>query len=425
MRKLVSAVMLMSIAVVGLGSANPAGATAGTTNIDYRCVATYGEPTVEGLYTDTVRDVVRDQLDAALAANPISVNVAYSTPSNGSPGRPLKSDPSFSVNAAIPQFEIPVVPGSDVKEANLTVQPGGYGTVNMAGAGVSPAAIQQSFPVPAWSPLNLKSPPVGGVSAPVTISGSATPSALGTINYQPGPVRLVASVYLRVNILFNNNKVTQPLVLDCLPEAPVANVGPGTNVVTDPYPCRADRPAPPHGFSDVASNKFYNNSVSWLVASNITSGVAPGLFGPDKTVTRGQMAAFLWNLQCKPEATSNHTFTDVAPPAYYDTPVSWLVEAGVTGGVAPGKFGPSAKVTRGQMATFLWALAGSPAPVGSPGFVDVNPEASYATPVAWLVEAGVTGGTSATTFSPSAPVTRGQMAVFLDQYDRNVWPPTV
>ena len=49
MRKLVSAVMLMSIAVVGLGSANPAGATAGTTNIDYRCVATYGEHTVEGL----------------------------------------------------------------------------------------------------------------------------------------------------------------------------------------------------------------------------------------------------------------------------------------------------------------------------------------------------------------------------------------
>ena len=44
------------IAVVGLGSANPAGATAGTTNIDYRCVATYGEPTVEGLYTDTVRE---------------------------------------------------------------------------------------------------------------------------------------------------------------------------------------------------------------------------------------------------------------------------------------------------------------------------------------------------------------------------------
>lgn len=164
-------------------------------------------------------------------------------------------------------------------------------------------------------------------SAPVTISGSATPSALGTINYQPGPVRLVASVYLRVNILFNNNKVTQPLVLDCPPEAPVANVGPGTNVVTDPYPCRADRPAPPHGFSDVASNKFYNNSVSWLVASNITSGVAPGLFGPDKTVTQGADGG----VPLEPSVQARSHFQPYVhrrgPTLPTTTPVSWLVEA--------------------------------------------------------------------------------------------------
>ncbi len=50
---------------------------------------------------------------------------------------------------------------------------------------------------------------------------------------------------------------------------------------------------------------------------------------------------------------------------------------------------------------------------GAATFLDVPRGAYFAEPVAWMVEQGITRGTSATTFSPNDPVTRGQLATFL------------
>lgn len=114
--------------------------------------------------------------------------------------------------------------------------------------------------------------------------------------------------------------------------------------------CRTHRPASPHGFGDVESDAFYNDSVSWLVESGITGGVAPGHFRPGSTVDRGQMAAFLWRLKCQPTPIGSHSFSDVSPTAYYNTAVSWLAEARVVVGTGAGRYSPDQPVTRGEMA---------------------------------------------------------------------------
>ena len=418
MRKLVSVLLLL--AAFGLALASPATADTGTASIAYQCGATYTGGSTTGLFGTTLRDELKSQIDSALAEEPISVDLDYDTPDSGEPNQALATDPSFGVEAFIPSFEIPPIDGVTVEAATLTVNAGGFGTINLSGAGVSPDSIQQAFPIPAWSPLDLKNPPAEGVAAGATISGSTTPSSEGVIAYRPGPVRIVATLYGRVSTFFGASSVTQPITIDCTPVAPAADIGPGTTVaVPDPYPCRADRPAEAHSFGDVSAGKFYNDAVSWLVASNITSGVAPGRYAPDDPVTRGQMATFLWRLQCRPAPEGTHGFTDVGPTSFYDTPVSWLVEAGITSGTAPGRFSPDGNVTRGQMAAFLWRLAGSPIPAGPPGFGDVPSGRFYTEPVAWLVETNITQGTAPGVFSPDAPVTRGQMAVFLDRYDTN------
>lgn len=46
-------------------------------------------------------------------------------------------------------------------------------------------------------------------------------------------------------------------------------------------------------------------------------------------------------------------------------------------------------------------------------FTDVSKTANYAQAVAWALDQGVTTGTSATTFSPKATCTRGQIVTFL------------
>jgi len=46
-------------------------------------------------------------------------------------------------------------------------------------------------------------------------------------------------------------------------------------------------------FSDVPSGAFYESSVDWAAANNITSGFGDGTFRPEAPVTRGQLVTFL------------------------------------------------------------------------------------------------------------------------------------
>lgn len=63
--------------------------------------------------------------------------------------------------------------------------------------------------------------------------------------------------------------------------------------------------------------------------------------------------------------------------------------------------------------TFLHRAAGKPAAEGANTFTDVDSAAYYHAAVLWAAEKGVTGGTSATTFSPAAPCSRAQIVTFL------------
>ena len=56
---------------------------------------------------------------------------------------------------------------------------------------------------------------------------------------------------------------------------------------------------------------------------------------------------------------------------------------------------------------FMWKQAGSPSAADA-SFTDVSSDA-----VNWAVETGVTGGTTATTFSPDTTCTRAQIVTFL------------
>ncbi|MBK6439417.1 MAG: S-layer homology domain-containing protein [Candidatus Microthrix sp.] len=130
-----------------------------------------------------------------------------------------------------------------------------------------------------------------------------------------------------------------------------------------------------------------------------------------------------WNLQpvqCAVGAAN--PFSDVAGSAWYRTPVLWLVQQGITTGTSPGIFSPDAPVTRGQMAVFLWRTAGQPTAFTPQSFNDV-PRGSYADKaVAWLAEQEITTGTRPGYFSPNDQVTRAQMATFLWRMIGSVYP---
>lgn len=110
----------------------------------------------------------------------------------------------------------------------------------------------------------------------------------------------------------------------------------------------------------------------------------------------------------------NNPFVDVKDSEFYTTPVIWAVENGITNGTSATTFGPNDPCTRGQIVTFLWRAAGSPEPTSSRNpFKDVKSSDYYYKAVLWAVEKGITNGVSATEFAPNATCTRGQVVTFL------------
>lgn len=167
-------------------------------------------------------------------------------------------------------------------------------------------------------------------------------------------------------------------------------------------------------FSDVAGGAYYNEAVRWAVKNGIASGTDAKHFSPDAACTRGQAVTFLWRAAgCPAPAPAKNPFVDVKPTDYCYDAVLWAVQTGVAKGTSASTFSPDAACTRGQIVTFLYRAAGSPSGYGNSGYTDV-PETSYcAAPVAWAVALRVTSGTSAITFSPDALCTRAQIVTFL------------
>ena len=154
--------------------------------------------------------------------------------------------------------------------------------------------------------------------------------------------------------------------------------------------------------------------MEWAVGEGITGGTSATTFSPYNVCTRAQAVTFLWRADGSPKPENScNPFTDVKAGSYYYDAVLWAVEQGITSGTTPTTFSPDATCTRGQIVTFLYHSWGDPEVETRASFRDVPAGAYYADPVNWAADWGVTGGTSATTFSPNAFCTRAQIVTFL------------
>ncbi|MGH8912496.1 MAG: S-layer homology domain-containing protein, partial [Acidimicrobiia bacterium] len=173
------------------------------------------------------------------------------------------------------------------------------------------------------------------------------------------------------------------------------------------------------GFSDIDGN-VHADAIERIAALGITKGCNPpdnDLFCPDALVTRGQMAAFLTRtLGITPPGVS--TFDDTVEHLF-EADIARLADAGITRGCNPpdnSRFCPDEVVTRGQMAAFL--VRAIDATAGTPeGFTDTKGHL-FEHDIAVLAAFGVTKGCNPPTnsrFCPDEPVSRDQMATFLDR----------
>ena len=171
--------------------------------------------------------------------------------------------------------------------------------------------------------------------------------------------------------------------------------------------------APEQIFADVPVDAYCYEAVKWAASEGITGGIGNNLFAPGRPCTRGQIVTFLWRAAGSPAPKSMSSFADVAEDAYYAKAVAWAVENGITGGTGNGKFSPDATCTRAQAVTFLYRASGSPAVSGSAAFSDVAADAYYASAVKWAEKNGITGGIGGGLFGSGNDCTRAQIVTFL------------
>ena len=177
-------------------------------------------------------------------------------------------------------------------------------------------------------------------------------------------------------------------------------------------------------YEDVTdSSKFWFKPTNYLTALGVVKGYEnQTLFKPAKECTRAQMLTFMWRLAGSPAPRSSTcTFSDVRSSDYFFKPVIWAVEKGITTGYSDGSFKPQNVCTRAQTVTFLWRMAGKPAPSStSSSFTDVSSSAYYYKATIWASEKNILAGYSDNTFRPEENCLRRQMVTFLYKYDKYV-----
>ena len=170
-------------------------------------------------------------------------------------------------------------------------------------------------------------------------------------------------------------------------------------------------------FRDVTRYDYFYTAVKWAAENGIASGTSRYTFSPDAVCTRAQTVTFLWRAAGSPMPSYRISpFTDVNYGDYYYNAVLWAVEQGITTGLTATTFGPDKTVTRGQVAMFLYRAASAVKPNITNSFTDVKSTAYNYDAILWAYDNRITTGTSTTTFSPDAFCTRAQIVTFLYRF---------
>ena len=153
---------------------------------------------------------------------------------------------------------------------------------------------------------------------------------------------------------------------------------------------------PSTNFTDVEENGWYHTGVDFMVKNGFMNGVADDAFDVDGNLTRAQLVTILYRIAGEPESTATNPFADVADGQWYTNAVIWAAENGIVKGVNTTTFAPNDQITREQIATILFRYAKAEKVEGKlAGFPDAGKVSDYAADaMAWAVEQGLINGIS-------------------------------
>lgn len=173
-------------------------------------------------------------------------------------------------------------------------------------------------------------------------------------------------------------------------------------------------------FSDVNARtcSWAANAVDFMNEYGLVKGTGTSTFGWKGSMTRGDFVLILYRSAGSPSVYGvSNPFTDVKSTDYYYEAVLWAYRNNVVNGTSTTTFGPKGKITREQIASILWRLAGKPVYSASlRSYTDYASVSDYAyDAMSWAVGSGYVKGSGAK-LSPKNNATRAEVAVMLHRY---------
>ena len=171
-------------------------------------------------------------------------------------------------------------------------------------------------------------------------------------------------------------------------------------------------------FVDVQPGAWYYDDVQAVAQEGLMNGTSATAFSPSASVTRATVLAVLWRLEDSPQPQAAAAFPDVPAESWYAGAAAWAQEAGIAAGYSNGNLGPDDTVTREQLAMFLYRYAQYKQDVIAEGVLDLYADggkvSKWAVPgMKHALGLGLMTGDGKGNLDPLGVASRAELAVIL------------
>ncbi|MGG1519690.1 S-layer homology domain-containing protein [Paenibacillus oryzisoli] len=177
-------------------------------------------------------------------------------------------------------------------------------------------------------------------------------------------------------------------------------------------------------FQDVPSANWAAKDIAFVTARRLYEGTADHVFSPETSMTRAMFAQVLANLEgADRSSTGASAFSDVVDGTWYAAAVNWAAKNGIVSGTAEGLFSPDASITREQVAVMLCNYAASKgyklSATSRADFTDGDSVSTWAQEaVDRLAAAGILSGEDGGYLDPQAGASRAEVAAVFARWIR-------
>ena len=176
--------------------------------------------------------------------------------------------------------------------------------------------------------------------------------------------------------------------------------------VTEPSePSEPETPVFP--FYDVTARDWYYSAVKYVYEKGLMDGVDVGVFAPNDTLTR----AMVWTIIARAEGVDT-----TGGATWYAKAQEWVTAKGISDGE-----NSNAAITRQELVTMLYRLAGEPAVSGTITAPDAASVSSWAqNAMTWAMSTSLIEGDENGAVTPTATATRAQAAAIFMRFIENI-----